>query len=131
MKKKDWDYIAKLEKAISKRYGAETVQNPRNTWNDKKEEDYLIQIKELDKKELKTQEQSEKIELNGTYISKRFINRTKGYACPVCLTYSTKLKDDMYMSKFECCHHCYVQWVEGREERWKTGWRPLQTKSDL
>ena len=19
---------------------------------------------------------------------------------------------------------CYIQWVEGREDRWKTGWRP-------
>lgn len=131
MKKKDWDYIAKLEKAISKRYGSETVLNPRSTWDDEKEEDYLTQIKEFDKKELKIQEQSEKIELNGIYVSKRFVNRTREYVCPVCFTYSTKPKDDMYMSKFECCHHCYVQWVEGREERWKTGWRPLQTKSDF
>ena len=34
------------------------------------------------------------------------------------------MKDDLYMNKFECCHTCYIQWVEGREERWESGWRP-------
>jgi len=28
------------------------------------------------------------------------------------------------MNKFDCCYKCYWQWVEGREDRWKTGWRP-------
>ena len=33
-------------------------------------------------------------------------------------------QDDLYMNKFECCWECYIKWVEGREERWATGWRP-------
>ena len=37
---------------------------------------------------------------------------------------SFKSNDDVYMTKFGCCFKCYVQWVEDREERWKTGWRP-------
>ena len=48
-------------------------------------------------------------------------------SCPACDTtqeYSFDLKDDVYMKKFDCCCKCYFQWVEGREERWKTGWRP-------
>jgi len=44
--------------------------------------------------------------------------------CPVCSSYSFSAKDDLYMLKFECCFNCYVQYVEGREERWKSGWRP-------
>jgi hypothetical protein len=127
VKKKDWDYIAKLEKEISKRYGPEAVQSPRSTWDDEKERDYLVQIKEFDKKVLRMQEQSEKIELNGLYISKRFLKRSGKYVCPVCSVYSTKPRDDMYMSKFECCHRCYIEWVEDREERWTSGWRPTQT----
>ena len=34
MKEKDWDYIAKVEKAIAKKYGKETVQNPKASWDE-------------------------------------------------------------------------------------------------
>ncbi len=128
MKKKNWDYIAKLEKAISKRYGPETVLNPRGNWDEKKEEEYLIQIKRLDKKELKSKEQSEKVEINGIKVSKKVLNRKVEKTCPVCSVYSMKPRDDVYMAKYECCHLCYVEWVEDREERWATGWRPDQDK---
>ena len=30
--------------------------------------------------------------------------------------------------KYECCHGCYINYVEGREKRWKTGWRPKENK---
>ena len=38
-----------------------------------------------------------------------------------------KIRDDVFMNKFDCCFRCYIQWIDGREERWATGWRP---KSD-
>ena len=41
MKEKDWDYIAKVEKAISKKYGKETVQNPKASWDEEKEKEYI------------------------------------------------------------------------------------------
>ena len=28
------------------------------------------------------------------------------------------------MNKFECCFKCFIQYVDGREERWEKGWRP-------
>ena len=28
------------------------------------------------------------------------------------------------MIKYECCWTCNIQYVEGREERWRSGWRP-------
>ena len=62
--------------------------------------------------------------VNGVLISKKLLMRESKRSCPVCSTYSFKSNDDVYMSKFECCEKCYIQWVEGREERWKTGWRP-------
>ena len=38
-KKKDWDYIARLEKAIADKYGNEAIQNPASSWDKEKEKD--------------------------------------------------------------------------------------------
>ena len=49
MTDKDWDYIARLEKAIKKKYGSEAVVNPKNSWTDEKEEEYLKELKGFSK----------------------------------------------------------------------------------
>ena len=128
MKKfKDPNYIAKLEKAISKKYGVEAIENPRKHWSDLDEKEYEKQLQKLTKKQNRLHDQSEKIEVDGVLISKKLLNKESvDRTCPVCNTYSFDLKDDVYMKKFDCCYQCYFQWVEGREERWKTGWRPKQ-----
>ena len=28
------------------------------------------------------------------------------------------------MNRFECCNQCYIEYVEFREDRWNSGWRP-------
>ena len=28
------------------------------------------------------------------------------------------------MNKYDCCFKCFVKYVEDREKRWSTGWRP-------
>ena len=122
--KKDQDYIASVEKAIAQKYGTETIQNPKSNWTDEKERDYLSQLKKFSENERRQQDQEEKVETNGYFISKKLLNKETNRTCPVCDTYSFNLKDDVYMSKFECCFKCYIQWVEDREERWATGWRP-------
>jgi hypothetical protein len=33
------DRIAAIEKAIAKKYGKETIQNPRSEWNEEKEKE--------------------------------------------------------------------------------------------
>ena len=124
-KHKDPNYVAKLEKAISDQYGEEAIINPRGSWDDEKERIYQEQIQKLHIKQDSLDEMNEKIEVNGVLIPKKLLikeglNRT----CPICKIYSFDLKDDVYMKKFDCCYSCYFQWVEGREERWKTGWRP-------
>ena len=43
--KKDPDKIAAIEKAMMKKYGPESVQNPKSNWNEEKEKEYLEQIK--------------------------------------------------------------------------------------
>jgi hypothetical protein len=122
--KKDQDYIASVEKAIAQKYGTDTIQNPKSNWTDEKEREYLFQLKKFSENERRQQDQEEKVETNGYFISKKLLNKETNRTCPVCDTYSFNLKDDVYMSKFECCFKCYIQWVEDREERWATGWRP-------
>ena len=122
--KKDLNKIAKIEQAIEKKYGAVAIQNPKSNWDEKKEQNYLQQIKKIAKKEKKYKEENLKIEKDGFLVSKKLINKESNRSCPICDTYSFKSKDDMYMGKYECCFKCYVQWVENREERWLSGWRP-------
>lgn len=130
MKKfKDPNYIAKLEKAIVVKYGDDAVANPRSRWNDEKEKIHIEQVEKLRQKQILLDEQNEKIEVNGFLVSKKLLNKESvDRTCPVCNTYSFDLKDDVYMKKFDCCFKCYVKWVEDREERWGTGWRPDQNQ---
>lgn len=123
MKNKDPNYAIKVEQAIAKKYGEETVANPKSHWDDEKEKQYLEDLKRLhyinvDKEDL------EKEEVNGVFIPKKLLKEESNRSCSTCNTYSFKSKDDVYMTKFGCCFKCYVQYVEGREDRWKNGWRP-------
>ena len=132
---KDPNYLVKLEQAISKKYGQEAIENPRKYWSEEDEERYEKQIQKLSKKQDKLYEQNEKIEVDGVLISKKLLNREYAKrSCPVCKEYSFNLKDDAYMSKFDCCYKCYIKFIQGTPEgaeRWLAGWRPekLQEKN--
>jgi len=123
VKQKDPNYAIKVEKAIAEKYGTETVQHPKKDWTDEKERKYLSQLKDLYRKELE-EEDYDKQEVDGVFVPKKLITKSSNRSCPVCKTYSFKSNDDVYMTKFNCCEKCYIQWVEGREKRWITGWRP-------
>ena len=116
--KKDLNYIAKLEQAIAKKYGEETIQNPRSTWTQEKEQKYLEEIKEIYKQELQNKTYDEKIEANGFFVSKKLLTNKEDRTCPACFVYSFEQKDDVYMNKYDCCYRCYLKFVEGKEERW-------------
>ena len=120
--KKDLNQIAKIEKAMSKKFGKESIVNPKSRWNDEKEKEYLEDLKEFYSEESK--EAEDKINEDGFFITRNLINKEINRVCPVCETYSFSGKDDLYMNKFDCCENCYIQWVENREERWLDGWRP-------
>ena len=124
MTKKDSNYVVKIEKAISDKYGEETIENPKSHWNDEKEKEYVKQLKDL-YKERRTKEDVQ-VEVNGVFIAEKLITKESKRSCPVCDTYSFKSNDDIYMAKFDCCEKCYIQWVEDREERWLKGWRPKE-----
>ena len=121
---KDYNKIAKIEKAIKQKYGDEAVNNPANGWTAEKESDYLNQIKELAEKDKGSKEQASKERYYGFFIQKKLLNKESNRNCPVCDTYSVELRDDIYLGKWQCCYKCYVSYVEGREDRWKQGWRP-------
>jgi len=118
------DRIAVVEQAISKKYGEETIQNPKANWDETKEKEYLKQSKEFYQKSYKNQEQQEKVDIKGIKVSKKLLNRESLRCCSVCGSYPRKSMDDVCLTKFECCNKCYLQHVEGREERWLKGWRP-------
>jgi len=126
MTEKDYNFIAKVEQAIGDKYGEETIQNPKANWSEEKEKEYLEQIKKIQQKQRKISEAKDKIEVNGFFISKKLLNKDSKRLCLVCETYSFDGKDDLYMNKYDCCFGCYVQWVENREERWESGWRPTK-----
>jgi len=118
---KDPNYAVKVEKAIAEKYGQEAVVNPKSQWDDDKEREYLDGLKSNYRHD---KAETEKVDLDGVLISKELLNRESKRSCSTCNTYSFKSVDDLYMTKFDCCLKCYIQWVEGREERWKLGWRP-------
>tara|TARA_R110001592_G_scaffold266942_2_gene532821 strand:- start:631 stop:1011 length:381 start_codon:yes stop_codon:yes gene_type:complete len=120
--KKDLNQIAKIEKAMAKKFGNETIINPKSNWDDEKEKEYLEQLKVFYSEEEKREE--DKINKDGFFIPRNLINKEVERVCPVCETYSFSGRDDLYMNKFECCWKCYIQYVEDREERWTNGWRP-------
>lgn len=125
--KKSIEYLGKLEQAIKKQYGEEAVMNPRQSWNPEKEQEYQQQVKESAEKTFKIEENEDKIEKDGFFISKKLVNKKNIKNCPVCAKFQLNIQDDFYILKFECCSTCYIEYVEDREERWKNGWRPSKS----
>ena len=128
-KHKDPNYVARVEKAISKKYGYEAIQNPCANWDDEKEEEYKKQLQRMLEKEDRFREKGEKIEVDGVFVNKKLLTREHNRKCPVCNSFSFSIHDDVYMTKYECCKNCYIRWVEDREERWESGWRPTKEKN--
>lgn len=122
------DYIAKLEKAISQKYGQEATYNPKRFWNDEKEKEYIEQSQAEQKKFAKLAESQDKVEEDGFLINKKLLNKDHNRTCPVCKKYSFRSEDDLYMNKFDTCYICYIKFIEGREEKWRSGWRPNKEK---
>jgi len=128
LKKRDLNKIARIERAIANKYGNEAIQNPKGNWTQEKEKEYLEQLKVLAKKEKLIEDKSEKVEIDGFLASKKLFIRKTETQCLVCEQYLKQIRDDIYMTKFECCTDCYIKWVEGREKRWIDGWRPDDDK---
>ena len=121
---KDYNYIAAVEKAISEKYGKDTAQDFRSTWAPDKEKKYLEQLGHRRKKRIKKQRKKFSSTSGDVEIKTSRKVSIADRSCPVCITYSFSSADDLYMNRFKCCNKCYINYVEFREERWKSGWRP-------
>lgn len=128
MNKKDPNYIAALEKAIKEKYGDLATMNPKYFWDSEKEKQYINDSKEVSKKTLNNELTREKIELDGVLMPKKLINKNTNKTCSVCKLYSFNKNDDLYLNKYTVCNSCYVKFIEDREERWLSGWRPKEDK---
>ena len=124
--KKGLDEIAAVERLFTKEYGEAAARNFRSDWDEAKEKKYLSQLHEASKKRKK--EDSVKVDIGGVLIPKSVIDKKSNRSCPVCKTYSFSSKDDLYMNRFNCCFHCYVDFVQGREDRWDEGYIPDQKR---
>jgi hypothetical protein len=122
------DRLAAVEKAISQKYGKEAIQNPRSEWSEEKEKEYIEQMKDFYKAKSLKEKWKDKIDVNGIKATKKLLNRESLRTCSVCGKFPKKTMDDVCLLKFECCNKCYLQYVEGREDRWKEGWRPSEDK---
>lgn len=122
MTKVDFDQIAHLEKLFVEEYGAQSIKDFRAEWNPHREEEYLEQLARQTRRD--NSAETKKIEISGVLITERAIERKADRVCPVCEIYSFSRRDDLFMNRFSCCYECHVEFVDGREDRWTTGWRP-------
>jgi formylmethanofuran dehydrogenase subunit E len=126
MNKKDPNYIAALEKAIKEKYGELATMNPKMFWDPDKEKQYLEESKLTNKQQLNNENSREKVDIGGVLIPKKLISKNINKNCTVCKEYSFNKKDDVYLNKFSSCYKCYIKFIEDREERWLSGWRPKE-----
>lgn len=124
---KDPDFVFRLEKAIEEKYGKETVVNPKSKWNKEKEKKYREELKEF----YSNSDDDEKVLYNGILVSKKLFSKDKNVSCSVCGVYSFNDQDTFFLRKWTTCFDCYIQCIEGREERWLDGWRPKQKTEEV
>ena len=122
--KKDQTLTAELENAIIDKYGMKGVHNPCSDWNSEKEEQYLRELKKINDKHFAQELQQEKINKDGVLLSKKLLMKSGNTSCPICTKYDLKVRDEIFILRWECCETCYIKHVEDREERWRQGWRP-------
>ena len=109
--RKDKQTILQIEDAIKKKYGEKAVSSPKENWDEIKEQQYLDEVKRLDEKMSKRGA--------GTISSQeKLFTKEETKVCEVCNEYSFNKRDDVYLTKFFCCRKCYIQHIEGREEKW-------------
>jgi uncharacterized Zn finger protein (UPF0148 family) len=121
---KDQNYVAKIEKAIKDKYGEKAIHNPRSGWDKEKEEEYLQELKKINERHFAQEQLQEKVEQEGVLLSKKLLMKSGNTSCPQCNKYNLTSRDEIFVLRWECCETCHIKYVEGREERWRQGWRP-------
>jgi len=114
MKRTD-EFIVGLERAIKEKYGEETTHDPSIHWNEEKEKEYLKQLKDV----VHEDEKDGVIEVSGVLVSKKLFNRSTIKTCKLCNKFCMEAKNDLYLTKYDCCEECFIIHIEGREDKWR------------
>lgn len=130
MKSKKID-IAHYEKAISEKYGEDSIVNPRSGWDNEKEAQYLEQMKIVSQRDKTRKDKEVKEKHEGFFVSSNLFISRQNRKCEACGCFSLDKGDTLYLNKYSCCQECYIQYIEDREERWLSGWRPEEVTDDV
>ena len=65
-------------------------------------------------------------------IKLKIINKTvdKNFFCQICSFPLKTFMDFESEDKYNCCHHCYLEFVEARKQKWEEGCRPKRKEVD-
>lgn len=51
--------------------------------------------------------------------------------CPVCERIMKGSKSTNTYYDFGCCSDCFIEFVDGRVKKWKSGWRPDEKELEI
>lgn len=112
------EVLQKIEKEIANKYGIEATMSPRAFWNDEKEKEYREQVDVFLEKEENKRKNEEKIEKDGILVPRRlFIEENNKKGCKYCQKYFLDFRDKAYISKYDGCYECYINFIEGRKDK--------------
>lgn len=108
-KLKEIEKLEKLENYLIDKYGKEWTFNPEANVTPET-------CKEVQDLILKKESEAESYRGN--------IRRVFEKECPVCESLLLNTEDHLSYLLHKACHRCFIEHIDGREERWKSGWRP-------
>jgi len=127
--KKDINFLPKLEKAIQDKYGSNAIRNYKDLPEDFKNS-LAAEIQDFEYKIEQKKMQKPSKHFDGFFIIGSLIKENNSErVCKVCDSFSFDISDEIYFHRFDCYQKCYIQFVEDREERWMSGWRPNKEKN--
>lgn len=97
MSEEQFRKIAALERAIKEKYGSVSVLTPEKTWSEEKEKQFKQKVEEVFKK-LKPRDVE--------------VSYSKLQTCHLCNKVSLSNVDDVYLTKYDMCHNCFVKTME-------------------
>lgn len=115
---KDPNFVLNVENEIKKKYGEKTIQNPKALWTQEKEKEYLQHLKELFHNEITKSQEVDVININGVSFDSKLFKEENNKVCLICKCYSFNRNDDIYLIKYMTCFKCFIERVEGREDKW-------------
>ena len=73
---KDWNLIAKIEKQIKEKYGADAIKSPSQDWTDEQEEEHLEKLRLAALKIRDSAREREKVEVSeGVFCQRNYLQR--------------------------------------------------------